>query len=522
MPVIINPFQGTDPTAQAFSDVGNAIFGNTGEAALRQQQIIDAQRKNTEIMNLGQRIKTLGMNAVATDPTAQAETVESGYDPANLGKLGLMGSAVAAGAAAPATQNWQVGSGESFDNTADATAAKLANASQIAGMEPVAAINTTTGLPAFGTKATVAAPGSTFAPVITDSDERGLQIGNNWNNLGALNPTQKAAIGASGPAPSQVQTYLTPTGTLRSGTNTASGIMDPTDGSLLPPGSHPVGVQGNQGDVGATTNAVKTDIEKGQIALNNFMGLSTAMIGLANNHPEAFGGYGKVAGGVQELAQSANVLINAMGGGPAYAKMLGNARDALAAGGASPDILSQFNPAITAVDTLGPVLAASAANAIAGQTGRSLSDQDYKLFLGVVGDPQGWLSSATGTATRLKILQAAVTYSGQLAQQYLSQGKVVPDGIAAEGLAKAVGDVANNKSDLISGAGTASAPPAAAPAAPPPAPPVPLAPLPTAPAAAPAGPPAVAPAATTPPPGTPSATNPKTGQKVYFVNGQWQ
>jgi hypothetical protein len=474
MPVIVNPFQGTDPTAQAFSDVGNAIFGNTGQAALRQQQIIDAQRKNTETLNLMNAVKAGGgAQNLGADPTAQSEMIGAGYDPSNFGKLGLMGAAVTNGAASPVTQNWQVGTGQSYDNTAAAANAKLANATSIAGNEPLPAINAS-GAPVFTTKNNTAG----FAPVLSDAQEKGLQIGNNWNSLQTLNPNQQAVIGAA-KAPGSPQTprnYVAPNGTT---SITYDGITDAGTGQKLPPGGFIANAQGSAKDVGIDdpTNAMKTDIQKTMMAQNQFMGLSGAMMTLADQHPEAFGMYGKVAGGVQELAQSANVLITQMGGGEAYKALLGNARSAMEASGASSDVLSQFNPSITAVDTLGPVLAASAANAVAQQTGRSLSDQDYKLFLGVVGDPQGLFSSAAGTKVRMQILQSTVTYAGQMAQSYLSKGMVVPDGIAAAAMSKAIADVANNKSDLITGQPAAAQ--GAAPAAP--AAPVPLAPLPASP-----------------------------------------
>jgi hypothetical protein len=53
MPTLVNPFQGTDPIAKAISDLGNAVYGNTGQGELRKQQIIEQQRKNTETTNLG-------------------------------------------------------------------------------------------------------------------------------------------------------------------------------------------------------------------------------------------------------------------------------------------------------------------------------------------------------------------------------------------------------------------------------------------------------------------------------------
>jgi hypothetical protein len=197
MPVIINPFQGQqDPTAQAFADVGKSIFGDTGAGELRRQQILAAQRTNTETTNLGDRIRALGgVQNAGADPTAQAETIESGYSPGDFGKLGLMGSAIANGAAAQPTQNWQVGTGQSYDNTANAVNAKLAENARQFNMTPVDAVQN--GQPAFGTRASVVAPGSTFAPPQTDSQVKGNELYQNFGRLGDLPPAEQNVLGAS-------------------------------------------------------------------------------------------------------------------------------------------------------------------------------------------------------------------------------------------------------------------------------------------------------------------------------------
>jgi hypothetical protein len=89
MPTLVNPFQGTDPIAKAISDLGNAVYGNTGQGELRKQQIIEQQRKNTETTNLGLIIKQLGAAGALGDKTAQAELFASGYDPKNFNDLVL-------------------------------------------------------------------------------------------------------------------------------------------------------------------------------------------------------------------------------------------------------------------------------------------------------------------------------------------------------------------------------------------------------------------------------------------------
>lgn len=457
MPVIINPFKGTDPTAQAFADVGNAIFGNTGQAALRREQIVDAQRKNTETLNLMNAIKAAGgAQNLGADADAQSMALGAGISPQTFGGYGLLGSAIQNGAAARKTQDFQVGTGQSYDNTADAVKARLAETARQFDEKPIAAVDAT-GNPAFAPQGNTVG----FTPMISADETKGTLIRQNWDNLDTLNQNQQAVLGAA-KAPGAAQTprnYVAPNG---ESFITYDGITDARTGQQLPSGGFIANAQGSAKDVGLS-NSTKTSLQGSLVQAQQFHGLAQAMIGLADQHPEAFGLYGKVAGTVQSVAQAADTLVNQMGGGEAYRSALASAQQQLASNGASPDMLARFNPAIPAADTLGPILAYSAASAVANQTGRSVSDKELEMWGRIVGDPQSWLSSAQEIKSRVQLLDATVAYAEQINREALEKGVAVPDAgaVFAQAYSRAVNDIVNKNDQLLA--------PTAAPGAPAPA-----------------------------------------------------
>lgn len=417
MPVIVNPLQGADPTAQAFANVGNALFGNTGEAELRKQQIIDAQRKNIETMNLGARIKALGAQNAGDDPTVQAEAIESGYDPANLGKLGLMGSAFAKGATAPQTQNWQVGTGQSYDNTADAVNAKLAETAREFNQKPLPAVNAN-GDPAFATQ------GNTdgYTPLVSDADEKGALIAKNWNNLDTLNPNQQAVVGAARApgAPQTPKNYVAPDGTT---TITYDGISDARTGQQLPPGGFIANAQGPAKDVGLGTNTVKTNLETALAANTNFITQANGMVALAKAHPEAFGPVGTVRGLGQEAMQTGSTLLNLVGGDGAFQQAQAAAKNA----GLGKMLPEMYDPNIPKARAAYYVLLYNYSSALAGQQGRSVSDQDIKLAEQALGNPDDLFGSSQNFITKVQTAATIAAQNAEHARFLLKNGVTATD-----------------------------------------------------------------------------------------------
>jgi hypothetical protein len=114
----------------------------------------------------------------------------------------------------------------------------------------------------------------------------------------------------------------------------------------------------------------------------------------------------------------------------------------LARSGDSPDqelqerIRSMFDPALSSLGPAAVLLAYEGAEAVAGQTGRALSDNDFKRFLDVIGDPTSAFSTYDGTLARLGVLDAAVLNSVN-AERAVADLPIIPRGLSfSEGSAQ--------------------------------------------------------------------------------------
>lgn len=107
----------------------------------------------------------------------------------------------------------------------------------------------------------------------------------------------------------------------------------------------------------------------------------------------------------------------------------------LARSGDNPDpelqdrIRSMFDPALSTLGPAAVLLAYQGAEAIAGQTGRALSDNDFKRFLDVVGDPTSAFSTYDGTLARLSRLDAEVLNSVN-AERAVAGLPIIPRGLS--------------------------------------------------------------------------------------------
>jgi hypothetical protein len=283
-------------------------------------------------------------------------------------------------------------------------------------------------------------------PVLSDANQKGLMLGNLAAD--AAHPMsraeQLAAVGAQ-PNHPDVYSYLGPNG--EKGTTT-----DPA--AYSKPGWMLYKATVQSADPNGLTTGVKTDVQKAQLGLQNFRDLVGMARSVATKDPTLFGVTGEARRFGQEVAQQlGNVKLMSSG---EKAGSLDNAyQDAMAqmaANGITIPGMEKYDPNLSDIAKLSVLLRYAGAAALAGQQGRSVSNEDVKTFANVVGDPRSFLSSQ---------------------QQYLS-GLDLMDRIAnnmAGRNAGALGDVAAGAA-TPPGAGAPAAPaaaPAPAPAAPPPA-----------------------------------------------------
>jgi hypothetical protein len=278
---IINGFRGTDPTATVLSQLGRQMFGNRTANELRREKLYAAQRGNTEMDNLVGHVANNGAHNLGSNPLAQAMIIGSGYSPDKFGKLGLMGAATSQGAESEAAQNWQVGTGQSFRNTATAfnrDLAEKARANSLASadrryntdrvvsedarqfnLKPLVTIGED-GMPAYSGQLEAVQTGA-MAP-ISGADAQGVLRMQNFDNAASLDPAQRAIIGANEGGSwfnlvhrESGRTYLT-----------KDGKVD-KDGNLIPPGeAYKAGVEASSAEEAGMGEKMDRDLINSRIS----------------------------------------------------------------------------------------------------------------------------------------------------------------------------------------------------------------------------------------------------------------
>jgi len=234
------------------------------------------------------------------------------------------------------------------------------------------------------------------AKPLTHSQQKGQLLGENFENLAELDPAQQQSIGAQptsgGFTP---QNYSSPDGS--SGT-TLDGVTDAATGQPL--------AQGTQVAPGAPvdlTKSVQTDVQSGLIETQDFANSMNQLRGVAEKDPTLFG----IVGNVRRFGQDASGQVDAIDSafGTDFGSTFGTAaRDLQSAGTDS----SFFDPNLSDVDKLATVTAYKAAAAVAGQSGRGLSDKDFQQFRQVIGDPTAWRSTQASFLAGLDQVEALV------------------------------------------------------------------------------------------------------------------
>lgn len=479
---VFSPMRGQDPLAATLNSLGKSMFGDQLSAAINQEKLYGAQRENVEMDNLMKRtVQGGGAQVLGNDPLAQAMMIGSGYDPAQFGKMGLMGAATGFGAADPRTQAWQVGTGQSYDNTAGAFNQKLGETARNNDMQSADrrygvdqnigqqrfefgnigadqavdnaeamrnndiqsadrryGVDQTVGqqrdefmqkpMPALGPdgQPTFAPQGGLvngpYAPVLSETDQKGTLLGANFGNLPALNPQQQEVLGAR-VAPGGGGTpfnYRAPTGQTFM---TVDGVTDAQTGQPLPKGGARIGIEDTAQGAGLT-NAVTTDVQSKIMSADRFLSLADRMVAMTEKNKSAFGAVGAVRSMGQELWQGVSSVQELFGGDAGTVAV--EARKELNANGLGALVPELYDPDLPTVATLGGLLVYSGASALAGQENRSVSDKDVVAMREIIGDPRGWNESAMSIGVKVKLAADIVKEHRQLAQEYLLKGLPVP------------------------------------------------------------------------------------------------
>ncbi len=189
---------------------------------------------------------------------------------------------------------------------------------------------------------------------------------------------------------------------------TLDGLTDAATGGRIPQGAAVYTGQQQSSDASDFTTSTKTALQGSQRELNQFMQALNQTRELALESPLNFGIAGRVKGVAQDVSVIAQGVAASLGETNIEAARERVVQEAIR-NGIDPSLLpSAFDPTLPALNASADLLTYSAAAALAGQSGRSVSDRDVKMFRQIVGDPRSLFESQEKFIARLDQLQSIV------------------------------------------------------------------------------------------------------------------
>lgn len=418
---IVNTYARSNPLSTALSAMIKGQGGSRRgmyDDAIDREKLYGLQRERIELENLAR---------IAGDPNRDENALASvqilsGYKPGDYNTLELGRTARLHGAEDPRTTNAFVGAGGNYGNTFHGTQASEANkirmndADNAAAMErarlddqrqrdeffnkPIAGRDLETGAPVF------APQGEAFnriRPAVPFSEGRGELLHQNTGSLGDLPLPEQRVLGADS-GKSSPKNYVAPDGNTYI---TYDGVSDARTGAPLPAGGYVAGVNAASSQDAGITTSTMSDLQKSTIALQSFQGTLGRARDIARQDPTLFG----VTGIVRSLAQGGAEALSNVGlllGNENVGQTIAELRSVAAS---SPELTDKslvaglFDPNLPGIRVLADLLVFKAASALAGQSGRSVSDRDVQMFRRIVGDPRAFLESQASFLSKMDIME---------------------------------------------------------------------------------------------------------------------
>lgn len=449
---IVSTYARSNPISTALSAMIKGQGGSRSpyEDALDREKLYAAQRERVELENLAR---------MAGDPNRDENALArvqilSGYRPADYNTLALGQTARLHGAEDPRTTNAYVGAGNAYSGSYHGQQASLANSMQMneadnaAAMDrarltdtrerdeffnkPIEGRDPETGEPVF------APQGEAFSgrirPAVPFAEGRGELLHQNSGRLGDLPIEEQRVLGADGgssrPTP---RNYIAPDGATHI---TYDGVSDARTGQPLPPGGYLAGVNATSSTDAGITTSTQSDLQKSTIALNSFQGTLSRARAIAKQDPTLFG----VTGVVRSLAQGGAEALNNIGlllGNENVGQTIAELRSLAANSPKLRDkslVAGLFDPNLPGIRVLSDLLVFKAASALAGQSGRSVSDKDVQMFRRIVGDPRAFLESQASFLAKMDIMERELQAQIALERRALGGDLTAPpgEGVAVE------------------------------------------------------------------------------------------
>ena len=432
MPTIDNPYR--SPLAAPLTTLSKAFMSGPSEAQniYLAEKAVAAKRENDNTPVLAEAFRQFGMPGFDRNK-AMAAAVAAGYSPQNLANLERYGAANTFGVSDPRTSNAFVGAGGSFGSSPQGTREAEANQTtrtQMALDQRNYEFNNKPFVVGTDTGPVVVRQSESYGkPAVEDLGKvkgNAARVAMNQpGGLAAADPTTKVFVGAEKQHQQTPRNYLAPNGAMF---QTYDGVTDARTGQSLPPGGAIAGVQGTP-DQSGLRPTVQGKLQEQDISLKRFGALLDHTRQLAQQDSTNFGVTGFVKGVVQDTGQLAQNVATGLGYNGIEDAVVAMRKKA-AENGISPGLLTgAFDPNLPALETASDLLVYSAAEALAGQAGRSVSDKDVKFFRDIVGNPRDWMMSQERYLAKLGTIEQILSINNNVVKNALRPG--VPSAPAA-------------------------------------------------------------------------------------------
>lgn len=423
---LANPYGSDSPLGAALKNLSGVLTKKSSEASdiahLETALALKQKRENTAA--LGDMLRNLGTSQFNRQ-AAIDNAVRAGVSPEAVGGFERYNSANQYGATDPRTTNAFVGAGGSYSGTAAGEREQIAagdrrNAASIAEQARQFDAKPTTVNTPQG-PVIVRQSEAYGQPAVEDlSKVKGAVARNAYASPGGLAGADEATRGFIGV---DSKTTPTPHNYVSNGQNfiTYDGTTDANSGKPLPPGGYMANAVGPAEAVGLPT-PVRNDLAKQDVSNQRFRGLLNYTKELAKQDPNNFGVTGIVKGAVQDTAAAADNVARGLGF-TGLQEGLANARERAVASGVNPTVLSGiFDPRLPALHSAADLMVFSAAEALAGQSGRSVTDKDVKIIKNIVGDPTEWSSNQQKFLSKLETVGQILDLQQQVIDNNLRRG----------------------------------------------------------------------------------------------------
>lgn len=408
---IINAYADENTLTKAFTDIAQSVFGGN----VAQQELI--RQKAAEAVRTNQNVPLLADSLLAGDRAgALRAAVLSGIKPENLGgydqyytthRFGPRSNAALTATMAVPGANYRntiqgVEAAEANQRATELlkTERMIAGENQRAENAPINVI--IDGKPVVVSKAEAIRRG------LTPSQPLAEVKGNVAQTLApTLTPEQNLSfIDAQPKGPSTVYNYVGPDGKR----GTTDGLIDLQTRQPLAAGTQVFKVIGP--DANTAGNFTPGDKEKAAVrqrVLQNqgVVDLTSRLIGIVEQDPSSVGAVGNARRFGQTAVDALNNVGILFGDPQKFNAAITQAQADAAARGIDPKLLpGLYNPNVSNIVKLNNLLAYQAAAALAGQSGRDLSNQDVQRVFQTIGQPDSWLEGPQAYLNGLRLVQS--------------------------------------------------------------------------------------------------------------------